>query len=307
MPSARSLFLERMHALETSTSIDAVTNKALTDKAHNDVAKMLRNGLAVVGFAALEDFVKSRTSEVLSEIGSSGVPFHDLPEGLRIATTYEAITALSYQLSLRPKTDRITYFQDHAQKLASTASTAYDLTPLAFGYSQANLQEDVVKEILKSFLITDPWGQMTQLASRLGLAALPLNETFKGAALRRHRAAHVAHADTPQTDLAQYVKEALAIAIGFDTLLTRSLGCIRAHDRNYLTSRTSINSASIKIRSIRSAGTVWKEFIEGRRTAVKVETDLAQLLPSARTRARSAKDLLIQFGSRGEVVLWECN
>ncbi len=307
MPSAKSLFLERMHALETSASIEAVTNKTLTDKAHNDVARMLRNGLAVVGFAALEDFVKSRTSEVLGEIGSTGIPFRDLPEGLRIATTYEAITALSYQLSLRPKADRITYFQDHAQKLASTASTAYDLTPLAFGYSQANLQEDAVKEILKSFLINDPWGQMTQLASRLGLAALPLNETFKGAALRRHRAAHIAHADTPQTDLAQYVKEALAIAIGFDTLLTRSLGHIRAHDRNYLTGRTSISSASIKIRSIRRTGTVWKEFIEGRSAAVKVERDLAQLLPATRTRAISAKDLLVQFGSNGEVVLWECN
>ena len=181
------------------------------------------------------------------------------------------------------------------------------MTPLAFGYSQANLQDDVVKEILKSFLIMDPWGQMTQLASRLGLAALPLNETFKGAALRRHRAAHVAHADTPQTDLAQYVKEALAIAIGFDTLLTRSLSQIKAHNRDYLTSRISIGATSIKIRIIKKVDQVWKEFIEGRRAAVKVETDLEMLLPAARSRAASAKDLLVQFGSNGEVVLWECN
>lgn len=307
MPSAKDLFLERMHALERSASIEAVTNKTLTDKAHNDVAKMLRNGLAVVGFAALEDFVKSRSSEVLSEIGSTGIPFHELPEKLKIATTVGSIKALSYQLNLRPPTDQITYVQEHAQKLASTGSTAYDLTPLAFGYSEANLKDEGVKEILKSFLINDPWGQMTQLASRLGLAALPLNETFKGAALRRHRAAHVGHADTPQTDLAQYVKEALAIAIGFDTLLTRSLGHIRAHDRNYLAGRSSISSTSIKIRSIRSVGAVWKEFIEGRRTAVKVETDRTQLLTAARARARSQKNLLVQFGNTGEVLFWECN
>ena len=308
MLSAKSLFLERMHALEKSISIEAVTNKTLTDKIHNDVARMLRNGLAVVGFAALEDFIKLRTSEVLEAIGSTGVPFRDLPERLRIATTYEAITALSYQLSLRPKPDRITYLQDHALKLASTASSAYDLTPLAFGYSQANLQEDVVKEILKSFLITDPWGQMTQLASRLSLTALPLNETFKGAASRRHLAAHVAHVDTPQNDLAQYVKEALAIAISFDTLLTRALGHIRAYDRDYLKNReNTITVASIKIRSIRSVGTVWKEFVEGRPKAVKVEANLSQLLPAARARAISAKDLLVQFGSNGEIVLWECS
>ncbi len=307
MPSAKSLFLERMHALETSTSIEAVTNKTLTDKAHNDVAKMLRNGLAVVGFAALEDFIKSRTSEVLSEIGSTAIPFRDLPPKLQIATTYDAIDALSYQLSLKPKNERITFFQDHAQKLASTSSAAYDLTPLAFGYSKANLQDDTIKEILSSFLIIDPWGQMTQLASRLGLVALPLAETFNGAALRRHRAAHVAHADTPQTDLTQFVKEALAIAIGFDALITRSLAHIRAHDRQYLCGTNKISLASIKIRSIRSSGVVWRESLEGRTTAVKIEQNLELLLPATRTRAISAKNLLVQFDANGKIAHWECH
>ena len=94
---------------------------------------------------------------------------------------------------------------------------------------------------------------------------------------------------------------------GFRILLTRSLNHIRAHDRNYLTGRTLVSAASIKVRSIKNSGAVWKEIIEGRRTAVKVETDLAQLLPAARGRAVAAKDLFVQFGSGGEVVLWECN
>lgn len=221
MPSAKSHYLERLGSLRQSLEIEAVTNKSLSEALHNRVAKWLRNGLAVVGFAALEDFIKSRTSEVLDNVGLTGVPCQKLPEKLREATTYGAIAALSYQLSLRTKADRSAYIQEHAQKMASTANSAYELTPHALGYSQANLQ-DKVKETLKAFSISDPWGQMTGLGSRLGLVALPLEETFKSAAIRRHKAAHVANADVPQSDLRQYIKESLAIAIGFDWLISNA-------------------------------------------------------------------------------------
>lgn len=307
MPSAKSLFLERISSLEQSVNIEAVTNKSLTDKEHNNIARMLRNGLAVVGFAALEDFIKSRTSEVLSEVGQTSVPFQNLPEKLRYATTYEAISALSYQLSIRPKSDRVTYIQEQALKLASTASTAYELMPHAFGYDQANLQEDTVKSILKSFLVDDPWGEMTQLASRLGLVALPLAETFKSAALRRHRAAHVAHADTPQTDIIQFIKEAFAIAVGFDALLTKALSRLRMHDVNYLNGRNSIKASSISIRTVKQVQGQWKEYVEGRSTAVKVENDLSVLILQSKRRAISSENLLVQLASNGEIELWECN
>lgn len=307
MPAAKVLFLERIHSLDKSANIESVTNRALSDHIHNNVAKMLRNGLAVVGFAALEDFIKSRTSEVLSEVGRTGVSFRDLPERLRNAATVDAVDAFSYQLSIRPKTDRISYIQEHAQKVASTSSTAYELTPHAFGYDQANLQDGTVKEILKSFKIDDGWNQISQLASRLGLTALPLDETFKGAALRRHRAAHVAHADTPQSDLLQFVREAYAIAIGFDALISKALACLWMHDPRYLTPAGTIDSRSITIRTIRNELGIWRESLEGRPKAVKLERDLTILLPAARARAAAAMNLFVQFGENGEIVDWECH
>ena len=307
MPSAKTLFLERIHALQLSTSIDAVTNKSLSDLNHNNVAKLLRNGLAVVGFAALEDFIKSRTSEVLIEVGRTGVAFHRLPEKLRNAATYEAISALSYQLSIRPKSDRATYLQEQALKLASTATTAYELTPHAFAYDKANVQDEAIKSILSSFLVDDPWAEMTRLASRIGLVGLPLAETFKSAAMRRHRAAHVAHADTPQTDLAQFVKEAFAIAIGFDALLTKALACLRGHDGQYLNGNKKLKASDIRIRTVKLDDNRWRERVEGRSSAIKIERNLEDLIVHTKARAASAKDLLIQHNENGGVLLWECH
>lgn len=307
MPAAKVLFLERIHSLQRSAQIDAVTNRALIETSHNSVAKMLRNGLAVVGFAALEDFLKTRTAEVLSEVGRTAVQFVDLPEKLQAAATVNAVEAFAYQLSLRPKTDRISYIQEHAHKVASTATTAYELTPHAFGYSQANVQTDTVSDILKSFKINDPWGQMGQISSRLGLTALPLEETFKNAARRRHRAAHVAHADTPQGDLIQFVREAFAIAIGFDSLLSKALDKMRRHDRSYLSSAGVISARDISIRKISFDNGIYKEFIEGRSSAVKRSDDLNVLRPISQMRAISGKNLFIIFGETGIVEDWECH
>ena len=307
MPAAKSLFLERIHSLQRSSQIYSVTNKDLTDHAHNSVARMLRNGLAIVGFAALEDFIKLRTSEVLSEIGRTGVLFRDLPEKLRVAVTAAAVDAFSYQLSIRPKTDRISYIQEHAQKVASTSNTAYELTPHAFGYSQANINAETVSDILKSFKVNDAWGQMSQISSRLGLTALPLEETFKSAALRRHRAAHVAHADTPQGDLAQFVREAFAIAIGFDALLSKALSKLVQHDRAYLSQAGLVSAVDIKVRNIRNERGVWKEFVEGRSKAVKTDQDANALCVLARARAIASTNLLVRFSESGDVIDWECH
>jgi hypothetical protein len=279
----------------------------LPDDAHNDVARMLRNGLAVVGFTALEDFLKSRTSEVLSAVGQTTVPFIELPERLRYAVTFEALTALSYQVSLRSKSDKMQYVQEHAQKIASTALTAYDLSPHALGFDQANLQEETIKTVLKCFLIDDPWGQITAIGSRLGLTALPLNETYKSASQRRHRAAHVANADTPQTDLLQFTKEALAIAIGFDVLLSRALKNIQLHNLRYLQGQSRISAASISIRTVMPENNKWREKIEGRSKAVKIENSLENLLVAAKPRSIAAGNLFIVRDVNFQISKWDCH
>jgi hypothetical protein len=52
---------------------------------------------------------------------------------------------------------------------------------------------------------------------------------------------------------------------------------------------------------------IWKEIIEGRAKAVKVERDITVLMPIAKSRAVASQDLLVQFGMNGEVESWECH
>jgi len=126
--SAKSNFISRIKGLHKSLDIEAVMDKDLRNHDHNEIARIIRNGLAVVGFAALEDFIKTRCSEIAKEIGTTGVRFDHLPEKLKDAFTFEALTALAYQLSLKEKAEKISYTQEQSAKIASTINSTYELS-----------------------------------------------------------------------------------------------------------------------------------------------------------------------------------
>lgn len=296
-----------MHHLHKSLQIEAVNNKSLRETEHNGIARMLRNGLTVVGFAALEDFIKNRTSDALSEIGSMGVLFTELPEKLQNAATYEAISALKYQIDLLEKTDKMAYMQEQSKKIASTATSNFEITPYAFGFSTANVSEVIVGDILKSFNVEDPWREIERLASRLNLPSLQLSLSFKNAARRRHKAAHVAHTDIPINDIDQFIKEAMAIAIGFDCLLSKALNHLRQRNRAYITNQVKVLSTDIQFRTIKKTDAYWKDIIEGRTRATERSRDISTLSRNAKSRAASAKQVLVEYDENNIIASWDCH
>ena len=306
MPSAKEIFISRIKSLAISIEIDAVINKSLTEVKHNETARILRNGLTVVGFNALEDFIKLRTSEVLSDIGKIGIPFNSLPEKLQFAVTCDAVSALSFQLRFREKSDKISYIQEQALKISSTANTAYDLFPQAFGYDSSNLYEDTIKEILSCFLIKNPWGEMTIIGSNIGLVAMPLQETYKSAMQRRHKAAHHANTDIPQSDIKQFINDALAISITFDSLLSKAFSLISKHNMSYLKGKSFLDHNLVKKRIIKFSDNTWKEFPPGKTKDYRINSDKDYLVNEARARSHFKEELLIVFDTNNSIDTWDC-
>lgn len=306
MPSAKTDFIQRIRCLDSSITSDAVTNKALSETTHNSIARMLRNGLAVVSFAALEDFIKKRSSEAMVELGRAAIPFTSLPEKLQNAATFEIVSAINYQLSFLEKTDKYQYIQLQAQKIASTATANYELPDHTFAHGQANVGHAVIGDILKCFNVDDPWRQISTIASSTGLTGLPLVESYKNASQRRHRAAHVAAADTPQNDISQFVSEAFAIAMGFDSLLSKSIQKFQSRDSDHIRGTTKINSTNIQFRVVKHTDGYWKEFINSNRKAFRRSTSLEEIRAAATNRAHTNQQLYLELDINGLISNWEC-
>ena len=217
---------------------------------------------------------KKRTGEVLKEIGTTTVSFGNLPLKLKYSVTVDVLQALA-RIVKNEQTleDEIALIQTETLKISSTANTVYDLTEYAFWYKYSNLNNIEIKNILAAFSIKDGWRNMTSISSRIGLTSFPLDNSFDNAAIRRHKAAHVAHSNTPINDLSQYVFEAYGIAISFDSLITKALIQIKSHNAAYLSGNLNINHNFIKIGFIKYENGFWKYKRENNSRSIKKDID----------------------------------
>lgn len=301
---ARDDFIPRYHAFNASLSSDAIQAQGPHEIIHNQSAQLFRNGLAVVGFNSLEDFIKKRTSEALTSLSSFNIPFSHLPEKIRNACTTGTISSLKFQTDLRKShQEKLSFIHDAASKIASTSvDINYQLYEMAFGYDSSNISNTTVKNILSAFNVNDPWSQIDRLTSRLNIGGRNLSNSFSNAAIRRHKAAHTATADTPQLDLVDFIKDAVSIAISFDALITLAIDEIKLNGNN----ATGITADKVKFRYLREVGHHWKEYIETapQRAIKNYRENYNDALITCKNKIVSKSEFLVSISGNNEVKDW---
>jgi len=147
---------------------------------------------------------------------------------------------------------------------------------------------------------------MSAISSRIGLTAFPLSNSFDNAAIRRHKAAHVAHSNTPINDLSQYVSEAYGIAISFDSLITKALSQIKRHNVNYLLGNLNIDKTFIKLSFIKYENGIWKYKRENNNRSLKNDNDKNSLIAWVISRAQTNEETLIIYDETNNITDWIC-
>lgn len=202
----------------------ALIDKAPADVAHNARASMLRQGLAVLVFSTVETFIRERTGELLRSFSNPGLGFNDLSPALQKAVTVGALEGVRFRLKLQPGADKITWLVANLTPIAGATTNVRNLSDHSFGYSASNIDEEDVREILKSFGVESPWKQLTSLAGRIGIGILDTEAEFEAIKKRRHSSAHALTGKVLYADLLNSVRSSLGICIAFDLLLSHARG-----------------------------------------------------------------------------------
>jgi hypothetical protein len=306
--AAREDFLGRVAALRHAVSDPAgltVLQHQPADPARNEAARLFRNGLAVAAFTVLEDFLKSRTAEILSRCSGSSLPFEDLPNALQELGTKRVVKALYQQIGWRERNgeDVSGLIKAAGKALSSTETSAYELSPLLFGQSRQNLGAEDVKELLRAFHIKDGWGNATKLSQRMGFASLSLKDDFQAAARRRHRAAHRASEEVPLGDISALPGQAIAIAASFDALISRAAYLLVRGDKRFAKAG-ELDSATIPLRFLHQEGQFVREVGENRKRATAKGSDFAHMLVACRKRALSSGAVIV-LAENQSLLGWE--
>lgn len=306
--AARDDFVNRVQAIRhavTDPSSLGVLQHQPAMPAKDEAARLFRNGLAVAGFAVLEDFLRSRTAEVLARCSGSVLAFEDLPEPLQEFSTTGVVSALKFQVDMKSRQgeDVSGLIRSAGRALASTDTAAYELSGLAFGQARSNLGPEDLKELLRAFRIKNGWGNTHKLAQRMGFPSLSLRDDFQATARRRHVAAHKGSAETALGDLQALPTQILGIAASFDAVLSRAAFHLVSGDQSFAQSG-SLESSSIGLRYLDDDGTVVREVGEGNRRATAVGGSVGELLPRCRARA-SVRGAVIVYSEKQVPVAWE--
>ncbi|GAA1951060.1 hypothetical protein GCM10009754_19820 [Amycolatopsis minnesotensis] len=259
----------------------------------------------VVAFTSLEDFIRNRTVELFKIISRTVLPFSQLPKELKEAATIGAARSAVYQAGLanRAGKDPIALVQSAARSVGSTLSGALEICEYSLAYSGPNVTSADLSSALGAFQISDPWNEMSSIASRCGLGSLPLKQAYETMQLNRNRAAHDVNANIQPGDFYSFVQEAKSIAIGFDLLTSRAARLLTEGDKSVLNGKKKLSS-SIAIRYIQPRGTKYVEHIENRTRAVKVAKDREEAWRLAVGNARRKRDAVVELNSRGVPIEW---
>lgn len=301
MASAKINFITRVDTFNSiinpSLQDDIKLNsKALTETLHNEKVRMLRNGMSIIGFTILEDFIKRRIGEILKSIGLTSCNFNSLPERLKETVTFFALRGINSRAETlkRNSEDFITFIQNETGFISSTKSSVYELSEYSIGWDKSNLNSADIKEILGTLNVDGGWNSIQQLSSIINCSILNPDQAFKNFAMNRHKSAHNTDADSLLTDLASFIDQSKIIAFCFDSLIDKSLSYIRLNNTNFLNLSLKTKAIDIKIRYLIEINGQWKEYSNNNfLRAYRTNLDYNTILAEAKLRAELNKEVLL--------------
>jgi hypothetical protein len=300
--SAQTDFIKGMYGFRLAHQHQDLFDKAPNKTDHNLRSRVLRNGIAIIGFSILEHFIRTRVGEILMSFDKISTPFENLPDKIKQIATKGAIKGIANRMKYED--NFILFTQTESSILASSANTPYQISRYSIGWDSPNLSIENIGEIFNCFAIQKGWEIIDNISGNVNLTILSSKAAFQNAAQRRNDAAHNVDAIIHPVDLESFVKEAYVIALGFDMVITKAYHKIFIGDTDYLNNSKKITDKDISLRKISYEKNNWKEFLVGRKKAVKTSGTKKALFREAFVRAKKQDDFLLCIEKDGLPSSW---
>ena len=227
MNSAYADFMGALASLREEA--DVLPSLTINQLSNNRSAAHLRlNGLSVVAFSTLEDFVRRRTLEVVKWLGDQGVPFSTLPIGLQTLILTGTIKGLYFFLDRTERQklplDKSLVVQLEGMALSQTGENGkFVPSEFFFGRNSSNISLGSIRELFQAAGFSNVENVIDQIGKQFRLSIQAnIFLLFGDLAQKRHSSAHTFPLDYRSADFVEDVKRRLPIfAACFDACLSQ--------------------------------------------------------------------------------------
>jgi hypothetical protein len=302
LPAKDQLLLD-IDAFSVAASSPALLVGSTSATDANEAARLTRNGLAVVGLAIFERYVRDRSSELLSAL-SGQLSLSMLPKPLQDAVTRDiwGLTAGLVKTMDRGGEDPLPLIHRTSQAIASTATSPANLAEISLLWMGSNMSKSHLADVLRRLGAKDGWQEMTALSLRAGFPASDMCVVMKSLLDDRHRAAHRADADISLIALRTVPRNTLALAMAFDSIASRAARLCREQNALYLRANSPLASAIPLAFLDDAGGGTFEEHLEGA-SKIYVHRDLISARTAAIKRAARPRAVVVQR-DRNHIPCW---
>lgn len=290
-------------ARDLEIAIDHLTTAGYPSAVEGHLAR----GIAVQGFATVENFLRSRAIEWQSLLSGARLQPQVLPDaGMRYGN--RLVEVLPRILRNGAAGLPASLLNDVAVSLTSLSSASWTAHHVGFGWTGSNAQESDVDTVL-SLLGYDEgkvWGHLTQIWQKVDPHApgnSNLRTMFGAIAGVRHHAAHDASPNLPIPTLATLPGQIRTVCLCIDAAACWGI----RHLRTLTTATASVRVppiTQIPIRRIQEQNGRWSEFGPRATQAFRRHPDLATAMTQARARASGGQELIVARTRGAEVADW---
>lgn len=267
------------------------------------------NGLQVVAFAALEDFVRRRVFEAMQSFGQNNMCFDDLPEKIRLYVLTETIAGISFALARTDADEKLTVLQLEGLLLGASSDPKipYEPSEYIFGRSTSNISGGQLRELFEALDIAGGLASLTTVAAAAGYPHLGApDQIFRRFAQNRHRAAHGFGLDFRLSDFLTDLQSAgLVFAFAFDTCLSQAIYRYKeAHAENRM--YEAFKPAGVKLRklSFNLRTKEWDVVWAGRTAASVAKGRFDGYVDTFRGTSQRNGETLLAVNGHGSPILW---
>jgi len=279
-----------------------IVEKGPSEINFNLTSKIFRNGIAIIGFSILEHFIRERTGEIFLAFKNIKVPFNDLPDKIQDNAIRGAVIGIR-SIIRYPETS-LRDIQEEVLIISSSLSTKYQISRYATGWEKPNLSSKDISQILNSFKIQKGWDCINKISNRLNLTIPSAKSSFDNAAYRRNSAAHNINANINPNDLQSFIREAYAIAISFDIMVSTAYQKLYQRDTTYLANDGHVKDNDVKFRIVKYRNGGWLETRENANRVTRREVHKQMLISDAKRRANKNNEIFVSFNIKGYPTEW---
>jgi len=306
MSVARTHFLGRIEAIQTILA-NPISTDTMPVPIPSSAAVTVRNGCMVMLFCALEAFIRDRSLECAKLLNQTTVPYTHLPPGLKYLSLVSTFEGLLHSTKYWPENDKTIEFEKAVQAASSgVLGSPYQFTEYSFARDKSNVSGQDLVDISKSFHVDNFWNSCTGVWAQIGVAfPTPPSELFKQLSVERHKAAHVSGHNVPHVKISNFIPQAVAIALAFDTLISAGAHHLSGSSIALGTIPPKVRDTNISFCTVKPhTGGKWAAFNPSKSKALLVKTTEADAFTGAMLKATPAGRSVVCHDASGRPIKW---